>query len=83
MSHESHEALVEGSNRRQGSFEFTVEEVRGTSVAVETGHGPQTSLDERQEKGVDNVNKEQIEDHGQEQRMHSTRTQTSCDANAR
>ena len=53
------------------------------SEAVETGHGPQASLDERQEKGVDNVNKERSEDHDPEQRMHSTRTQTSCDANAR
>ena len=64
VSHESHEALVEGSNRRQGSFEFTVEEVRGTRVAVETGHDPQTSLDR--------VNREQSEDRDQEQRMHST-----------
>ena len=44
VSHESHEALVEGSNRRQSSFEFTVQEVRGTSSAVEIRHGPQTSL---------------------------------------
>ena len=50
MSRESHEALVAGSNRWQSSFDFTVEEVRGTSVAVETGHGLQTSFDERQEK---------------------------------
>ena len=83
VSRESHDALVEGSNRWQSSFDFTVEEVRGTSVAVETGHGQQTSFDERQEKGVDIVNKEQSEDHDQEQRMHSTRTHKSCDANAR
>ena len=40
-------------------FEFTVEEIRGTSSAVEAGHDPQSSLDEKQEKGVDNVDQEQ------------------------
>ena len=70
-------------NHIKQAFELTVAEVRGTSVAVETRHGPQTSRDEKQENGVDNVNREQSEDRGQEQRMHSTRTQTSCDAIAR
>ena len=71
VSHESHEAVVEGSNRRRSSFEFTFEEVRRTSSAVEIGHAL-NNLDERQENGVGNLDKEQSEDRRQEQRMHST-----------
>ena len=57
----------------RSSFEFTVEEVRGTSSAVEAGHDPQSSLDERQEKGVDNVDQEQseIETRRSESQLHN------------
>ena len=35
--------------------EVTVEEVGRTSIAVEARFDPQSSLDERQEKGADNI----------------------------
>ena len=68
----SHGALVEGCNRLKSSFEFTVEKVRGTSSAVEAEHARQTRHDGRQEKGVDNIDKEQseIESRGRESQLH-------------
>ena len=41
--------------------EFTVEEVRRTS-AVEARLDPQSSLDQRQEKGADNIRREHERD---------------------
>ena len=42
--------------------EFTVEEVRRTSSAVEARFDPQSSFDERQEKGADNIRREHERD---------------------
>ena len=56
VGQESYVALIEGRNRWQSRF----------------GHHPQTSLDEREEKGVDNIDKEQSEDRiqGRESQLH-------------
>ena len=61
VSQKSHGVLIEGCNRLKSRSEFTVE-VRRTSSAVEARFDPQSSFDERQEKGADNIQREHERD---------------------
>ena len=62
VSQKSHGVPVEGWNRLESRREFTVEEVRRTSSAVEAIFHPQSSPDERQEKGTDKIQHEHERD---------------------